>query len=165
VAIRLFKKSDFDNVLNLLNDHSEFDEFSPGILNEKIYDDPEFDADAIFISEQNGQINGFMLGVERNIHGEKIGYIKLMVVKKAHRRQGIAREMYKKLEAYFQKKGAEKMRIYDVPFNYFMPGIDPRYTPALCFAWRMGFERFADTSNLLVDVQNKDWSTAAEEQQ
>ncbi len=99
-----------------------------------------------------------MQGVSRDIRGKRYGYIKLMVVAKQHRKQGIAYEMYQKLEHFFKSIKVDEIRIYDSPLNYFMPGIDPRYTAAVCFAERMGFVRNGDTSNLTVDLQNQDWN-------
>ncbi len=34
----------------------------------------------------------------------------------------------------------------------------------LCFAWKMGFERFTDTTNMGVDLQAKDWRTKIKEE-
>jgi len=103
-----------------------------------------------------------MQGLMRDIRGTRYAYIKLMAVEESYRRKGIASAMFDKLEAIFKQHAADVIRIYDVPLNYFMPGIDPRYTPALCWATRKGFERFGDTSNLLVDL-NQDWDMSAKE--
>ncbi len=164
MEIRCYTDGDLEPVVNLLNDSCPFDHMSAGLLKEKIYADPNYAPETILVSTENNQLIGFMQGVMREIRGEIIGYIKLMAVDARRRREGIAREMYRKLESHFREKEADKVRFYDVPFNYFMPGIDPRYTAALCFAMRMGFERFADTSNLLVQLQTQDWSTRKEEE-
>lgn len=164
MEFRAFNYNDLIPVVSLLEANFEFDTMTPDLLKEKIYDDPAYDPETILVATEKNIIIGFMLGVMREIRGETIGYIKLMAVNSAVRRRGIARRMYQQIEDHFRKKQADKIRIYDVPFNYFMPGIDPRYTPALCFAMRMGFERFADTSNLSVELQTRDWSTGQEEE-
>ena len=164
MEIRIFGDNDLERVAALLDNNFEYDSMSTSLLQEKIYDDPEYDPATILVAVENKTIIGFMQGVMRQIRGEIIGYIKLMAVDARRRREGIARAMYRRLEAHFREKDADKVRFYDVPFNYFMPGIDPRYTAALCFAMRMGFERFADTSNLLVELQTQDWSTRNEEE-
>jgi len=164
MEIRIFGDNDLERVAALLDNNFEYDSMSTSLLQEKIYDDPEYDPATILVAVENNTIIGFMQGVMRQIRGEIIGYIKLMAVDARRRREGIARAMYRRLEAHFREKDADKVRFYDVPFNYFMPGIDPRYTAALCFAMRMGFERFADTSNLLVELQTQDWSTRNEEE-
>ncbi len=162
MKIRLYNENDFEQILTLFNENSDYDKMTVALMREKI-DDPQFDPESFFVTETDGRIVGFMFGVQREIRGEKYGYIKLMVVHKDYRRQGIARGMFEKLEAYYIKCGVEIFRIYDTTANYWMPGIDPRYTAALCFAWRFGFERFVDTCNLNVDLQNQDWSMAAKE--
>jgi len=86
-----------------------------------------------------------------------------MGVDSKYRQQGIATAMYNKLENIFKQHSVDIVRIYDVPLNYWMPGIDPRYTPALCWAMRRGFKRFGDTSNLKVDL-NQDWNTNIKEE-
>jgi len=164
MEIRVFSYNDFNQAVSLLDASFDYDTMTTSLLKEKIYDDPEYDAETVLIATEKNIMIGFMQGVMREIRGETIGYIKLMAVNGAVRRRGIGRRMYLRLEEHFRKKGADKVRIYDVPFNYFMPGIDPRYTPALCFAMRMGFERFADTSNLSVELQTQDWSTKSEEE-
>ncbi len=34
------------------------------------------------------------------------------------------------------------MRVYNSSPNYFLPGIDPRYTPAVCFFENLGFQKY-----------------------
>ena len=164
MEIRVYENKDFKPLVTLLKKYHDLDHFTADLVNEKVYEDPQYDPGLMYVCEENKKMIGFMQGVEREIRGEKLGYIKLMVVDKSHRRRGMAREMYLRLEKSFKEKGIQKVRIYDVPFNYLMPGIDPRYTPALCFAQRLGFSRFADTSNLTVEVQNQDWSTREQEE-
>lgn len=160
--IKIFQGDDILEVLDLCVGNMEFDAITETLLREKIYDDPDYDPQLVLTFYERSQLVGFMLGVARKIRDEHIAYIKLMAVDKTFRRKGIARSMYLLLEQEFIKRGAEKIRIYDAPFNYFMPGIDPRYTPALAFGETLGFKRFADTSNMIVDL-HQDFSTASEE--
>ncbi len=98
-----------------------------------------------------------MMGVEQNIRAINYGFIKLMVVHKAYRRKGIAKEMYSNIETHFRNNSVEIIRFYDTPLNYYMPGIDPKYTPAVCFAQKMGFQKFDDSFNMTVSLnQNFD---------
>lgn len=162
-GIRVFNEKDIAELVTLSNEHMEFDELNEILLREKILEDPMYDPNLVFVYEKDNRIVGYIDGVTREIRGEKIGYVKLMVVAKPYRRQGIGSELYKTLEAKFKALGMQKVRVYDVPFNYFMPGIDPRYTPALCFFEVHGFERFGDTSNLTVDLQNQTFDTGEDE--
>ncbi|WP_147372181.1 GNAT family N-acetyltransferase [Mariniphaga sediminis] len=136
----------------------EFDFISEEVLEEKLTGDPGWNPKSTFVTQKEGRVAGFMQGVYRNVRGVRYGYIKLMAVEKESRKQGIARAMYLQLEDYFERNKVDAVRIYDVPLNYFMPGIDPRYTAAVCFAERMGFVRNGDTSNLDIDLQHQNWS-------
>lgn len=55
------------------------------------------------------------------------------------------------------------IRVYESFPNYFMPGIDPFYTEAVCFFERLGFKKFGDTSNLITDLSAENFDTDAEE--
>ncbi|MFU8860239.1 MAG: GNAT family N-acetyltransferase [Cyclonatronaceae bacterium] len=160
--IRTYSPADFNAVLNIMVRSHHLDNITEAILMEKIDGDPAFNRDMTLVAETSGIAAGFMQGVLRDVRGEKIAYIKLMGVLPEFRRNGLARGMYEKLEELAVKEGADCMRIYDVVMNYLMPGIDPRYTPALCFAERMGFSRFTDTSNLHARL-DRNWNTEAAE--
>ena len=158
-SVRKFLDSDFDDVLTLCQNTYKFDSFTKELLREKIYEDPFFNSELIWIAEEGTTIVGFLMGTCRmDIRGVNYGYVKLMAVAKAHQRKGIARSMYELLEKGLRSENIDVVRLGDVPMNYFMPGIDPRYTPALCFAMRMGFSRFMDTSNLVVNLFDREWS-------
>lgn len=160
--IRMYNPADFNAVLNIMVRSHHLDDITEAILIEKIDGDPSFNQEMTMVAETNGIIAGFMQGVIRDVRGEKIAYIKLMGVLPEFRRIGLARAMYEKLEEQAAKEGADCIRIYDVVMNYLMPGIDPRYTAALCFAERMGFSRFTDTSNLHARL-DRNWNTETAE--
>lgn len=162
VTIRKYRKEDFTSVLRLLNQSCEYDSFSEEILEEKLYRDPFWNVDSTFIAEENAVIVGFMQGVLRDLRSEKFAYIKLMAVKKNSRRTGVATAMLKELEAYMLLEKVDRLRIYDVPLNYFMPGVDPRYTEAICFALKHGFERNGEAVNMELDLQKRSWETVKE---
>ncbi|MCF8380542.1 MAG: GNAT family N-acetyltransferase [Bacteroidales bacterium] len=160
LKFRTYKDNDLNAVHRLLQNNMEFDTISESVLKEKLYLDPHWNPDSCYIAENDGNIIGFMQAVTRLIRGEKYAYIKLMAVDKAFRRKGIASELFKKVEEEAKKQSCVKIRIYDVPLNYFMPGIDPFYTPAICFAEKMGFNRFGDAINMEVDLNYSDWDVS-----
>ncbi len=162
--IELFKEEDLPAVYELCRQAMIYDRFTETLLREKILEDPSYEAGLVLVVKDDDRIIGFMNGVMREINGSRIGYIKLMAVDERWRRQGVATQMYTYLEQEFKNRKAEKIRIYDVPFNYFIPGIDPRYTAALSFAEKHGFRRFADTCNMTVDLAGTDFSTTAQEE-
>lgn len=161
--IRTYQQADLSNLTEFLNLNSKYDTFSEKLVREKLEGDPFWDREKALICYHDHQILGFMQGVIRDIRGTRYGYIKLMAVDKDCRRQGIASKLYSQLENQFIADAVEVVRIYDVVMNYFMPGIDPRYTPALCFAMRHGFQKFGDTSNLSVDLSSSSWETFEQE--
>ena len=158
-----FNEDKLGQILDLCNKHMKFDTLSETLLREKVIDDPDFNEQLIFTLYSENELVGFLDGVIRQIGEERIGYIKLMVVAKEWRRKGAGKKMYLALEEKFREQKVDKIRVYDVPFNYYMPGIDPRYTPALSFFETMGFKRFGDTANLTVDLQGQDFTTEREE--
>ena len=160
--IRGFESKDFDEVLQLLNDSCEFDHFNADLLDEKLYQDPFWNPKTTLVAIQDDKIVGFMQGVTRLIRGTIYGFIKLMAVEVSQRRQGVGTALFQKLETYFIDLGVESFRIYDVPLNYFMPGIDPRYTPAICFAQKHGFNHIGDAINMTVDLTASEWETESE---
>jgi len=157
--IRSYKKEDFALILNLLNSNCDYDTFSEELLHEKLYDDPNWDANNTLVATEKNQIIGFLQGVIRDIRGTRYGYIKLMVVHKNWRRQSIATKLFKTIEDNFKKMEVENIRIYDSPLNYFMPGVDPRYTEAVCFAEKMGFKHIGEAVNMTVDLEKSNWET------
>ena len=162
-AFRNFNESYLEKILDLCNRNMEYDTLNETLLREKTIDDADFDPALILTLWQDNSLLAFLSGVVREINGEHTGYIKLMAVEKAKRRNGLGKQLFQEIEERFKKRDVAKIRVYDAPFNYFMPGIDPRYTEALSFFETMGFVRFADTSNLVVDLSNQDFSTEAEE--
>jgi len=162
--LKPFSEDHLDQYLELFNKNMAFDSITETLLREKIIDDMDFDPELNLSLWDGNQLVGFLSGLIRKINGERTGYVKLMVVAKKNRRFGLGRQMYTEIEKRFHAKNATKVRIYDVPFNYFMPGIDPRYTEALSFFETMGFSRFADTSNMIVKLQDQDFSTSNEEE-
>jgi len=163
IRIETFNEEKLPQILELCNHNMAFDSLSETLLREKVVDDPDFDPQLTYSAFDGEELLGFLDGVIRKIRGERLGYIKLMVVAKAFRRKGLGSRLYQMLEHKMREAKVDKIRVYDVPFNYFMPGIDPRYTPALAFFETLGFKRFGDTSNLTVDLTNQDFSAEKEE--
>ncbi len=157
--LRDFSEDQLDDILNLCNANMEFDTLNETILREKIIDDPDYDPELVLSLWENDKPVAFLSGIVRDIQGERTGYIKLMVTHKEHRRKGLGKKLFLEIESRLRKRQVSRMRVYDVPYNYYMPGIDPRYTAALSFFETMGFSRFADTSNMIVDLENQDFST------
>ncbi len=153
VIIEKYKDFYFEEVLTLFNENSEFDFFTEELLKNKLNEDPRWNPETTLVAKIDSIIIGFMQGIEQTIRGLKYGFIKLMVVNKTFRRQHIATKMYMQLENYFREKSTDIVRFYDTPLNYYMPGIDPKYTPAVCFVQKLGFKKFEDSFNMTVSLE------------
>lgn len=149
---------------DFLNRNWEYDTINPTLLEEKLSGDPTADPSLCFTAYNKEEIVGFLFCVQRNIRGVHYGYVKLFAVDKAWRRQKVGTSLYEQAEAILQKKGSTHLRWYDVPLNYFMPGLDPRYTEAFCFAQKQGFQQFGESVNMLVDLRSRNWNTLLEEE-
>ncbi len=160
LSYRKYSDDDFAHVLKLLADSHEFDSIDEALLKEKLYLDPEWNPDICFIAENEAGIVGFLQAVKRNIKEEKLVYIKLLAVESNFRRTGIATALLHLVEEEARETHCKKIRIYDAPLNYFMPGVDPRYTPAICFAEKNNFKRVGEAINMEVDLAYSDWDVS-----
>ena len=137
----------------------DYDRMDETLLREKLFDDPLADPELCLTAYSGNMIVGFLYAVRRTVRGQEFGYVKLMAVDEARRRQMIGSALYRQAEKLLVKKGATHIRWYDVPLNYFMPGIDPRYTAAFCFALKHGFKQFGEAINMVCDLEGQDFST------
>ena len=163
ITIRAYQPSDFGDVLGLLGQTHDLDPFTETLLREKLEKDPDQSPETTLVACRQNKLAGFMQGVSRDIRGETYGYIKLMATAPSAGRQGVATKLLKTLEKRFIQRSVGRLRIYDVPMNYLNPGIDPRYTAAVCFAERRGFKKTGEALNMRVYPERSLWDTAAEE--
>ncbi len=155
--------ADIGQMAAFLDRNFDYDQMDEKLLKEKLLDDPMADPELCLTAFAGDEVAGFIFCVRRSIRGQEFGYIKLMAVEKCRRRRKIGSVLYQEAEKLLVKKGATHIRWYDAPLNYFMPGIDPRYTPAYCFALKHGFKQFGEAINMICDLENKDFSTQSEE--
>ncbi len=159
ISYRTFRDEDFEEVLVLLNQGMDYDNLERFLLSEKLYEDPAWNPDRSYLALENSQIVGFLQGVTRSLKGKEIGYIKLFAVKEKFRRRGIGSALLRQFENDLRAGNFEFLRLFDVPLNYFMPGLDPRYTPAVCFFERLGFQKKDEAVNMEADLFFSDWKT------
>ncbi len=154
----------FDKAFQVCKKGMELDTITKDLLKQKIDEDPDFDPRLTLLaySESNKPV-GFIMGVIRNRGKDKVGYIKLLAVVKQFRRKGIASALYSDVENKMRALGVKLIRVYESYPNYFMPGVDPFYTEAVCFFERNGFVKFNDCSNLKADLVKQDFNTSKEE--
>jgi mycothiol synthase len=135
------------------------------LLEEKTFGDQDYDPELTLIGQiENDEFPiAFVQGVVRKREGRKIGYIKLLCVESNNRRKGLARMLHEDIEAKMKQDGVKQLHIYDSFPNYFMPGVDPFYTEAVCFFERLGYKKTGDTSNLSCDLSLQNFDTDEEE--
>lgn len=134
------------------------------LMREKIYKDPNYDPSLTLCVLEGDKLRAFAMGVLRDVRGEKIGYIKLLLVDRKVKNQGSAELLMDELARLLIERGAERLRIFDAPLNYFLPGINAFDTAFICLAEKKGFTKFGETVNMTVDLSEKDrFSTANEE--
>ncbi|NUP54037.1 MAG: GNAT family N-acetyltransferase [Catenulispora sp.] len=97
---------------------------------------------------------GFALGSVRPARDGQpaTGHVDLLVVAADHRGRGIGRALLAEVERRLIAAGATRLRIRGNPPTHAWPGVDIRYTPALCLAESAGYERLLDGTNMLVDL-------------
>lgn len=108
------------------------------------------DRGATFVVREQGVVVAFMQSVTRV--EEQRGFLGLFAVAPAWRRRGIATLLLRRCEAEWRGAGVGRVDVLGIPGNYAWPGIDPRWTDALCFVEAMGFGRCGDCVNLTVDL-------------
>ncbi len=90
-----------------------------------------------------------------------VGSIDLIAVHPRAQGRGIGRALVTAAENWLAGRGAAEARFAGNPPCYAWPGIDVRYTPALCLAERLGYERFQVAWNMTADL-SVDLSTEAD---
>ncbi|GIH25007.1 hypothetical protein Aph01nite_33170 [Acrocarpospora phusangensis] len=90
------------------------------------------------------------------------GHLDLLAVRPAARERGLGRALVGAAEDWLRAEGAETASFAANPPCYAWPGIDVRYTPALCLARSLGYERYDIACNMTVDL-SRDFSSGADE--
>jgi mycothiol synthase len=103
------------------------------------------------VSVSGGRVIGVVLGSVS--HRERsIGHVDLIAVDPQERRRGVARALLARIEGALAGLGAGDVVIAGNAPYYAWPGIDVRYTPAICAAMAFGFEQDQPAWNMTVDV-------------
>jgi N-acetylglutamate synthase-like GNAT family acetyltransferase len=157
------KKQDIPLLTSLTKKIWYLDDVTEEIIYEKSFGDPYYQPDYNWIARENDTVVGFLSGAYREYEKGKIGYIKLMGVSPSWRRKSIGKSLLMKFEEIIIQKGATELRVMDVPLNYFMPGLDPRYTEGVVFLQKNGFEKVGENINMDVDLYKVDLDTSDDE--
>ncbi|GHJ15121.1 GNAT family N-acetyltransferase [Micromonospora sp. AKA38] len=89
---------------------------------------------------RDGTLVGVLVG-SRSVTDSRLGHVDLVAVSPTHRRQGIGAALLAGAEARLAALGASEVLLAGNPPHYAWPGIDVRYTPAVCAALRLGYRQ------------------------
>jgi GNAT superfamily N-acetyltransferase len=83
-----------------------------------------------------------------------LGHIDLLAVHPRAQGRGLGRALVTAAEERLAGLGVGEVRFAGNPPCYAWPGIDVRYTPALCLAERLGYERYQMAWNMTADLSS-----------
>ncbi|BCJ32807.1 hypothetical protein Athai_03100 [Actinocatenispora thailandica] len=102
--------------------------------------------------------------VSRNGNDPAVAHLDLIAVDPDARRRGMGTALLRAAEQTAAGFGARELRFMGNPPCYAWPGIDVRYTPAICLVEAAGYERFRTAQNMVVDLPSADLSTVEDEE-
>lgn len=82
-----------------------------------------------------------------------IGHLDLIAVDPAERRRGVGRALVARIEGALAALGAREVALAGNAPYYAWPGIDVRYTPAVCAAMALGFAPQPSAWNMTADLR------------
>ena len=164
MSIRMLNESDLPRMTEIAQRGLEFDEVNEPLVREKTLGArdcvPEFNLGF----EVQGRLVGFVSGcLGRRVDDKQRSHVRLMVVDRAYRQAGIGSALLREIESRLKGQGAHEISIFDSPNNYFMPGVDFRYTEAYCFLQKHKYEMYRENHNLICDLDAKAWPTLDED--
>jgi len=80
------------------------------------------------------------------------GFVDLLVIGRSSQRQGIGRQLVHAMEQQLASRGCQLIHLSGHSPYYAWPGIDIRYTAAVCFAEDLGYRRQECEVNMDVDL-------------
>ncbi|WP_433371316.1 GNAT family N-acetyltransferase [Actinoplanes sp. CA-142083] len=106
-----------------------------------------------FVAKAAGdRIIGVVLG-SVSLRDASIGHIDLIAVDPAERRRGVGRALMARIEGALAGLGAGDVVLAGNAPYYAWPGIDVRYTPAVCAAMALGFAQDQPAWNMTADLR------------
>ena len=95
-----------------------------------------------------------LVGVLIGSRSGEAGHVDLLAVHPRVRRQGVARTLLGHAERALAESGAVEMVLAGNPPYYGWPGIDVRYTPAICLALALGYRQDRTAWNMTADLSS-----------
>ncbi|GAA2378269.1 GNAT family N-acetyltransferase [Dactylosporangium salmoneum] len=92
-----------------------------------------------------------------------LGHVELLAVAPEARRRGVGSALLRTAEERLAGLGADRVRLGGNPPCYAWPGIDVRYTPAICLARRAGYSLTDTAWNMTADLTRHSAEAAGDE--
>lgn len=108
-----------------------------------------------FVALVDATVRGVVLGSISH-RDPSIGHVDLVAVHPAQRRQGIGQALLTRIEGALAGLGAGEVLLAGNPPYYAWPGIDVRYTPAVCAARALGYEQETTAWNMTADLSYRE---------
>jgi mycothiol synthase len=163
VSIRQAGLHDLPGVYAVCQRALVYDNWSQPELQHLLWGDPDFNPSLALVAEEGRAPVGVAFGVVRRAAEGQTGFLKLIAADPGRQRQGIGRSLLAEMERRLQQAGAAEVRVSGSAPCYIWPGVDVRHTEAYCFFRDQGYERYADATNMTVELARAPLDTAAEE--
>lgn len=121
-----------------------------------LWGNPESASEHRLVVASRKEVMGAVFGSLRSTDRDGIGWVDLIAVAPQYRGRGIARELLAQLESSLTRAGAKELRLGGNGRCQAWPGVDVRYTPALCLAGSSGYQRHREAVTLTVDLARSD---------
>ncbi|GIJ75675.1 Acetyltransferase (GNAT) domain-containing protein [Micromonospora phaseoli] len=82
----------------------------------------------------------------------RVGHVDLLAVQPGQRRRGVGRALLGRAERALADLGAAEVLLAGNPPHYAWPGIDVRYTPAICLGLALGYRQDRTAWNMTADL-------------
>lgn len=96
-------------------------------------------------------VRGVVLGSLAHRH-PSIGHVDLIAVHPDFRRRGLGRALLGRAESALAGLGVSEVLLAGNPPYYAWPGVDVRYTPAVCLAMALGYQQDRTAWNMTADL-------------
>ncbi|MEU8299345.1 GNAT family N-acetyltransferase [Micromonospora sp. NPDC048909] len=136
-----------DGALDLPEDATEADALVDALWTRAAADRPVFALGAYRGAELVGVLIGSMSAAD-----PRLGHVDLVAVAPEHRRRGAGRALLAGAERQLADRGAAEVLLAGNPPYYAWPGIDVRYTPAVCAALALGYQQDRTAWNMTADL-------------
>ncbi|MBC8993321.1 MULTISPECIES: GNAT family N-acetyltransferase [Micromonospora] len=100
---------------------------------------------------RDGALIGVLVG-SLSAADPRLGHVDLIAVAPPERRQGVGGALLAEAESRLGALGAAEVLLAGNPPHYAWPGIDVRYTPAVCAAQRLGYRQDRTAWNMTADL-------------